>query len=357
MTTPSEPRATPRRLQLWRILAYFVLLGLFAVINLELFRELASSAYVEGFTRLSELLTSLMDVTRKTDDILVTVFSLLVTFLLVVPVGWVYLITKEEEGIDPALTQTLIVLGVVVCGVMLLLEDNLARAFGLVGVVAAVRYRNTLRDPKDAVYVFLVIGIGMGCGLRAYHVAVFLSIIVCGIFLLLWKFRTGTSPLGEVTLMQQLAGKQKSKRLPTPSQAAAIFTPAARARLRAEMEQQVRLASLAGLQVGPGRKAPNAALIIETAGAADAQGAIHGQLADHPGRWRLVHSGTRDGVTVLEYLGRLRRKNTPPADLMARIRSVDPAIRQVDFCSLRGVSMPEGANGGRVADVDEGVFP
>lgn len=357
MTTPPEARTKPRRIQLWKILAYFLLLGLFAFVNLALFRELASSAYIEGFTRLSELLTSLMDVTRKTDDILVTVFSLLVTFLLVVPVGWVYLITKEEEGIDPALTQTLIVLGVVVCGVMLLLEDNLARAFGLVGVVAAVRYRNTLRDPKDAVYVFLAIGIGMGCGLRAYHVAVFLSIIVCGIFLLLWKFRTGTSPLGEVTLMQQLAGKQKSKRRPTPSQAAAILTPAARARLRAEMEQQVRLVSLAGLQAGPGRKAPNAALIIETAGAADAQGAIHGQLADHSGRWRLVHSGTRDGVTVLEYLGRLRRKNTPPADLMAQIRTVDPAVRQVDFCSLRGLSVPASGNGGPHDDADEGVLP
>ena len=346
MVLPPETESRPRGLQLWKIGAYFLLLGLLGLVNVELFRALAASSYVEGFTRLSDLLTSLMDVTGKVDDIFVTIFSLLVTFLLVVPVGWVYLITKEEEGIDPSLTQTLIVLGVVVCGVMLLIEDQLARAFGLVGVVAAVRYRNTLKDPKDAVYVFLAIGIGMGCGLRAYHVAMYLSIVVCAIFLLLWKFRTGTSPLGEVTLMQQLAGKQKSKRLPTPSQAAAILTPAARSRLRAEVEQRVRLVTLAGLQVGPGRKAPNAALIIETAGAPDAQGAVHGQLADHPGRWRLVHSGTREGVTVLEYLGRLGRKSIPPADLMAQIRAVDPAVRQVDFCSLQGVSIPATTNEG-----------
>ena len=35
---------------------------------------------------------------------------------------------------------------------------------GAAGVVAAVRFRNTLRDTKDAVYVFLAVGIGLAWG-------------------------------------------------------------------------------------------------------------------------------------------------------------------------------------------------
>ena len=42
----------------------------------------------------------------------------------------------------------------------MLVKYSVALAFGLGGIAAAVRFRNTLDDSKDAVYVFLVIGLG-----------------------------------------------------------------------------------------------------------------------------------------------------------------------------------------------------
>ncbi|MGH7658768.1 MAG: DUF4956 domain-containing protein, partial [Gemmatimonadales bacterium] len=324
---------------LWKMAAYFLLLGLAAFVMAEIFRELSRTMSVAEFTRASDLLTSILNVEKQRDDLIVTGFSLMVTFLMVIPVGWVYLITRETEGFDPSLTQTLIVLSIVVCGVMLMLEDSLARAFGLVGVVAAVRYRNTLKDPKDAVYVFLAIGIGMGAGLQLYHVSVLLAIFVCGVFLLLWAFRTGTPKRGQASLLRQLSGGgKKDKAGPSPAQAMAMLTSEARQRLRDEFELQSRLVQTAGLfSAGSGKKAPNSAIIVETAGAGLAQGEIHAQMADHPGRWRLIRSETTDGVTRLEYLGRLSRKQTPPTDLLDQIQLADSAIRQVAFRSLRGI--------------------
>lgn len=62
-----------------------------------------------------------------------------------------------------AQTQTLIAaagaLMVVVIG------DNVARAFGLVGLGSFIRFRSGIGDPRDAAVMFVMIGIGMACGL------------------------------------------------------------------------------------------------------------------------------------------------------------------------------------------------
>jgi hypothetical protein len=62
-----------------------------------------------------------------------------------------------------AQTQTLIAaagaLMVVVIG------DNVARAFGLVGLGSFIRFRSGISDPRDAAVMFVMIGIGMACGL------------------------------------------------------------------------------------------------------------------------------------------------------------------------------------------------
>jgi len=48
--------------------------------------------------------------------------------------------------------------------VVLIVRDSVALAFSLAGIVAAVRFRNTLRDTKDAVYIFLAIAVGLAAG-------------------------------------------------------------------------------------------------------------------------------------------------------------------------------------------------
>lgn len=42
--------------------------------------------------------------------------------------------------------------------------DSAARAFGLVGLGAFIRFRSGIKDPRDAVLMFVMIGIGMACG-------------------------------------------------------------------------------------------------------------------------------------------------------------------------------------------------
>ena len=63
--------------------------------------------------------------------------------------------------------------------------DNLARAFGLVGLGGFIRFRTGIRDPRDAAVFFLLIGIGMACGAGAREIAVLVAAFVAFVLVFL----------------------------------------------------------------------------------------------------------------------------------------------------------------------------
>jgi len=68
---------------------------------------------------------------------------------------------------------------------MVIIGSNIARAFALVGAMSIVRFRNPLKNPKDLVYIFASIAIGMACGTFFYEYAlIFLVIFILGNFIL-----------------------------------------------------------------------------------------------------------------------------------------------------------------------------
>ena len=46
-----------------------------------------------------------------------------------------------------------------------------ARAFGIAGAASIVRFRTPVEDPKDVTIIFLLMSLGMACGLGAFAVA------------------------------------------------------------------------------------------------------------------------------------------------------------------------------------------
>jgi len=333
-----------------RLLAYYVLVIFFGYLSRELLIELNASYPLDEFMKIKELLGSTMNSTGQADDVIVTLWSLLSAFIFVLPIGWVYMLTKREEGIDPSLVQTIIILAMVVCGVMMLLQDNLARAFGLVGVVAAVRFRNTLKDTKDAVYVFLAIGIGMGCGLRAYHIAVWLSIVMCTVMYLLWKFRVGRAAAGlEVSAFASASEpeKKKDKKKNKEKEPMVALSGASQKRIEENIEQRERLRHLANLLAdkNKGIKKPNAALIIRATSAAEAQYRLDKVLTNDGQSWHLASASfsEQEGGRI-EYLGRVDQV-TSPAVLVETLRQAGkPYVRDIEFMYLRGMKKDKTGN-------------
>ena len=68
---------------------------------------------------------------------------------LALPLAWVFVSTRRRKGFSQSIVHTLIILPIAVAGIMVVVQNSLALAFGLAGI-AALRFRNTLEDTKDA---------------------------------------------------------------------------------------------------------------------------------------------------------------------------------------------------------------
>jgi polyphosphate kinase len=120
-----------------------------------------------------------------------TLLVMLAVLALSIPIAWVYMLTKQEIAYDEAVVHTVIILPIAVAGIAMVVRESIALAFSLAGVVAAVRFRNTLKDTKDAVYIFLAIGMGLAAGVGSVAVAFVTSVIFNLTVLALWRFNIG----------------------------------------------------------------------------------------------------------------------------------------------------------------------
>ena len=121
--------------------------------------------------------------------------------LIAVPVSWVYFITSRASRIDQSFLQTILILPTVVTGIAMIVANSVALAFSLAGVVAAVRFRFTLRQPSDAMYIFVAIAIGLGSGIGALGISTVISFAFVISTLLIWKLEYGKTLSGPFLTM------------------------------------------------------------------------------------------------------------------------------------------------------------
>jgi hypothetical protein len=205
------------------------------------------------------------------------------TLLVTIPLSWGYMSIREEAGYEQSVVQTLVVLPIVVAGIMMIVQFSLALAFALGGVAAAVRFRNTLKDVADAVYVFLAIGIGIAAGTGTLSAALVMSSLFTFTSVLLWRCHYGQCDLAEHA--ERLASTRRAKR------AVARRAVVRRGDMTLELSD------------------PSARQQVESI------------LDAGTRRWRLTESSLREsGTAVLKYELRLKR-SVPIAQLVVDLRT------------------------------------
>lgn len=103
----------------------------------------------------------------------------------------VYLYTHKGESCSNNFAVTLIMLPVTVAIIILLIGNNVARAFSLVGAFSLIRFRSAPGDSKDIAYAFFALSVGLALGLGYIAYAVLFEGILCGVMLVLWATRFG----------------------------------------------------------------------------------------------------------------------------------------------------------------------
>lgn len=107
--------------------------------------------------------------------------------LTALPVSWTYMAIRDRQEYDQSLVETVIILPIAVTGIVIIVHNSLALAFSLAGIVAGVRFRNSLKSSGDALFIFLAIGIGLSAGVGAIELGIVMSVAFNYCFLGLWS--------------------------------------------------------------------------------------------------------------------------------------------------------------------------
>ncbi len=76
-----------------------------------------------------------------------------------------------DKPISRSLAQAQVLLCVAGALMMIIIGNSFARALGIAGGATIVRFRTPVDDAKDSTVLFLVLGLGMACGLGEFGVA------------------------------------------------------------------------------------------------------------------------------------------------------------------------------------------
>lgn len=79
---------------------------------------------------------------------------------------------------NPYVAQTQILMAVVAGGMMMVVGDSAARAFGIFAAASLVRFRTNIRDPKEITVLLVCLGVGLAAGVGRWDMAVILTIFV-----------------------------------------------------------------------------------------------------------------------------------------------------------------------------------
>src|SRR6478609_791910 len=191
-----------------RLLAYYGILLVVVLILAYFFPGLVSRIGAKGLGDVPEGPTVLTDALNTAptagisfgpgsiaDVAITTVLILLGALALMLPVTWVYMSARPIPGHNQTVVQTLIILPLVVAGIVYIVQNSLALAFSLAGVVGAVRFRTTLRDTRDLVYIFLSIVVGFAAGVQSLAVGAVVSIIFNFVLIVTWRYDYGRNML------------------------------------------------------------------------------------------------------------------------------------------------------------------
>lgn len=108
------------------------------------------------------------------------VITLLLAFVLGQAVAWLYALTHRGLSYSRNMVHSLVLLTMIISTVMLVVGDSVARAFGLVGAVALVRFRTVVRDARDTTFIFFALAVGIAVGVQHHALAVVGTLAIGG---------------------------------------------------------------------------------------------------------------------------------------------------------------------------------
>ena len=118
--------------------------------------------------------------------------NLIIAFFLGFIISLVYKKTHKGLSYSQSFVLTNIFVCVIVSMVIMVIGNNLARAFALVGALSIIRFRTVVKDTKDTAFIFWSLAAGMASGTGSYFLAISGTAVISMIALVLYYTNYGS---------------------------------------------------------------------------------------------------------------------------------------------------------------------
>ncbi|MFN2395444.1 MAG: DUF4956 domain-containing protein [Bacteroidales bacterium] len=110
--------------------------------------------------------------------------NMLVALACGVFIALLYKYTYRGLNYSSSFTVSLIMLTMITAVVIMVIGNNLARAFGMVGAMSIIRFRTAVKDASDIMFIFFALSIGLASGVKLYSIAIFGTLFIGLVYLI-----------------------------------------------------------------------------------------------------------------------------------------------------------------------------
>ena len=138
--------------------------------------------------------------------------NLIIAFFLGFVISLVYKKTHKGLSYSQSFVLTNIFVCVIVSMVIVVIGNNLARAFALVGALSIIRFRTVVKDTKDTAFIFWSLASGMASGTGSYFLAISGTAVISMIALVLYYTNYGSIFKSEFIIQFRSRNSAKNKK-------------------------------------------------------------------------------------------------------------------------------------------------
>lgn len=115
------------------------------------------------------------------------IINLAVAMLIAILIFVAYKTTHAGTLYSAKFNVSLVMLTLITTTVMCVIGNNISLSLGMVGALSIIRFRTAIKDPRDTMYLFWAVAVGICCGVSDYMIAL-LGTVVIFVYLILFGY-------------------------------------------------------------------------------------------------------------------------------------------------------------------------
>ncbi len=129
---------------------------------------------------------ALSDINTDNPSTLSVVYALLMSFVLATFISFTYEKTSTNTNRSPGHFIQSMILGAIIATIVAqAIGDSIGRGLGMLGVLAMIRFRTNINQPRNMIFIFATLAIGISCGVFAFNIAFYGTVLFCVLAFLL----------------------------------------------------------------------------------------------------------------------------------------------------------------------------